>query len=385
MHRRLMPRQINRSPLPKSGHRLTLIVVFARTKKRLCFDEKQGWGGTVRVPWKIRNASRLTGNYLAFVQNKMLGLFKAEMAGKHIVFACDFHGITGATIAIARIANLLANKYRVSFAADPFSDYNVMLEKKVVIIPFKSLKKNKFDLYVCDGHMGLSFFSWLAERNRKSLLTIHGVLRKENRLEKVHLASKSHLVGETQFMNHEVDQSRYFVIPNYCEKIIKKRHANNVGIVGRLDDPNKNVPEALSIAKLSDAKEIHLWGGTDSRLPEGRVKYHAWTRNKNRIYDSFDVLISMSKEESMGLTVIEAMSCGIPCVLADIPGFQVYKNCPGVALVQMGDWEAAIGHVNRFLKKKAELKTGLVNHWDGHYSRHAVAEMWFREIEKLTS
>ncbi|HQT69015.1 MAG TPA: glycosyltransferase [Thiobacillus sp.] len=319
------------------------------------------------------------------MQNKMLGLFKAEMAGKHIVFACDFHGITGATIAIARIANLLANKYRVSFAADPFSDYNVMLEKKVVIIPFKSLKKNKFDLYVCDGHMGLSFFSWLAERNRKSLLTIHGVLRKENRLEKVHLASKSHLVGETQFMNHEVDQSRYFVIPNYCEKIIKKRHANNVGIVGRLDDPNKNVPEALSIAKLSDAKEIHLWGGTDSRLPEGRVKYHAWTRNKNRIYDSFDVLISMSKEESMGLTVIEAMSCGIPCVLADIPGFQVYKNCPGVALVQMGDWEAAIGHVNRFLKKKAELKTGLVNHWDGHYSRHAVAEMWFREIEKLTS
>ncbi len=324
-------------------------------------------------------------NGLAFMQNRMASLSRTRTAGKTIIFCCNFHGTTGATIAIARIANLLADRYSVSFAAGPFSDYNAMLERKVAIVSPGALERHEYDLYVCDGQVDLSFFSWLAERNRKSLLTIHGVLGKANRLEKVHLASKSHLVGEVQFMHHEVDPSRYFVIPNYCEKITRMRHAGNVGIVGRLDDPNKNVPEALAIAKLSGATEIHLWGGVESFAPQDRVTYHAWTRNKNRIYDSFDVLISMSREESMGLTVIEAMSCGIPCVLADIPGYRVYRDCPGVALVAPGDREGAVEQVNRFLKTQTELEAGLVEYWNRHYSRGAVAETWFREIDALTS
>lgn len=339
----------------------------------------------MRVPWKITNAFRLMRNVLAYIQSKIAVKFKAIPDGKEIVFCCDFHGTTGATIAISGIANLLADKYRVSFVAGPFSDYNAMLGKGVMIVPSRCLEEKEFNLYVCDGHMGLSFFKWLAEHGKRSLLTIHGVLRKENKLEKVYLATKSHLVGEVQFVHHEVDKSRYFVIPNYCEKIRKKNHTNNVGIVGRLDDPNKNVSAALAIARLSDAREIHLWGGVDTRTSDAREKYHAWTRDKNRIYDSFDVLISMSKEESMGLTVIEAMSCGIPCVLADIPGFQVYKDCPGVALVPLGELNVAIQQVNDFLKTQPELKSRLVEYWEERYSQRAVAEKWYMEIEALTS
>lgn len=319
------------------------------------------------------------------MQNKISGMFRTGVAGKRIVFSCDFHGITGATIAIARIANLLATKYSVSFVAGPFSNYNSMLDKRVAIVPQEYLDKYEYDLYICDGHTDFPFFFRLAEQNKKCLISIHGILRKENKLEKVHLASKSHLVSQVQFMHHKVDRSRYFVIPNYCEKIGKTSNTNNVGIVGRLDDPNKNIAEALAIAKLSDASEIHLWGGVDTKTTGGRVKYHAWARNKNNIYDSFDVLISMSKEESMGLTVIEAMSCGIPCVLADIPGFHIYANCPGVILVPMGDWDMAVEYVNLFLKTKSDLKAELVEYWDKYYSEHAVAEMWFREIETLIS
>jgi glycosyltransferase involved in cell wall biosynthesis len=337
----------------------------------------------MRVPWKVKNAFRLLRNFLYYLQRKIAGIFSAGGTKKKIVFRCEFQGITGATIAISRIANLLASKYHVSFIAGPFSDYNPMLGKGVAIAPQSSLYRHKYDLYVCDGHSDLPFFIWLAEQNKKSLLTIHGVLREENKLEKVHLASKSHLVSEIQFMHHEVDRSRYFVIPNYCEKIVKKTLTNNVGIVGRVDDPNKNVAEALAIAKLSDATEIHLWGGAETSAADGRVKYHAWASNKNKIYDSFDVLISMSKEESMGMTIVEAMSCGIPCVLSDIPGFQIYRNCPGVAIVPMGDWGVAVGNVNRFLKTKSELKAGLIHYWEKNYSECAVAESWFKEVEAL--
>lgn len=313
----------------------------------------------------------------------MANLLGKGNSNKKIVFICDFHGITGATIAIARTANLLAAKYQVSFIARPFSDFNPMLGRSVAIAAPASLGKHEYDLYICDGHNDIPLFVRLAEQNKKCLLTIHGVLRKENKLEKVHLATKSHLVSEIQFMHHDVDKSRYFVIPNYCEKIEKTTETNNVGIVGRVTDPNKNVAEALAIAKLSDASDIHIWGGSDSSAVAGRVKYHAWASNKNKIYDSFDVLISMSKEESMGMTIVEAMSCGIPCVLGDIPGFQIYKDCPGVAIVPMGDWDAAVEYVNRFLKMKSELKVGLVECWDEKYSERAVSGMWFKQIDAL--
>lgn len=258
-----------------------------------------------------------------------------------------------------------------------------MLGKGVVVVSPRCLDKNEYDLYICDGHTNLPFCYMLVEKNKKFIISYHGIIRRENNLKKVYLATKSHLVSEVQFTNHDVEKSRYFVIPNYCEKIGKTKVTNNVGIVGRIDDPKKNVAEALSIAKLSDASEIHLWGGVESKPADGRIRYHSWSRNKEKIYNSFDVLISMSKEESMGLTVIEAMSCGIPCVLADIPGFQIYKGCPGIALVAFGDWDEAVKTVNDFLKEKSKLKAGLVEHWDKNYSEKAVSARWFREIEAL--
>lgn len=320
-------------------------------------------------------------NFFHFLEHKSTSLFRKDNNNKKIVFICGFHGITGATIAIARIANLLAAKYQVSFAAGPFSDYNPMLESSVAIAAPTSPDKHDYDLYICDGHNDIPLFARLAEENKKCLLTVHGVLRKENKLEKVNLATKSHLVGKIQFMHHDVDPTRYFVIPNYCEKIEKTGETHNVGIVGRVTDPNKNVAEALNIAKRSSADEIHIWGG--SGPPDVRVKYHSWASNKNKIYDSFDVLISMSKEESMGMTIVEAMSCGIPCVLGDIPGFQIYKGCPGVAIVPMGDWDEAVECVNRFLRTKSELKAGLIECWHDNYSEQAVAQQWFKEIESL--
>ncbi|WP_018077005.1 glycosyltransferase [Thiobacillus denitrificans] len=337
------------------------------------------------LPWKVRHASRVAQNALAYFKNRMHGAFTAKQGEKTIVFCCKFHGTTGATIAIARIANLFADKYAVCFIASPASDYNPMLGSKVRIASWGMLQKRTFDLYVCDGHMDVAFFSRMAAEGRRSLLTIHGVLGKENKLEKVFLATKSHLVSEIQFMHHEVDPSRYFVIPNYCEKVAKTRHVGNVGVVGRVADPNKNVPEALSIAEASDARMVHVWGGSDSGSAGGRVRYHAWTRRKKKIYDSFDVLVSMSRQESMGLTVIEAMSCGIPCVLSDIPGFRIYKDCPGIALVPLGDKDAAVREVNRFLNADPELGRQMETYWKAHYSRDAVAQKWFKEVRALVS
>jgi glycosyltransferase involved in cell wall biosynthesis len=326
---------------------------------------------------------RLFKNVGHFVKNHISRLFRLAPGNRSIVFNCAFHGITGATIAIARTANLLARRYRVSFVTEPFSDYNAMLSNNVTLVSPAQLAATEYDLYVCDGHTELAVFKQLAERGQKCLITYHGVQRKDNNLQKVYLASKAHLVGEVQFMHHRVDPARYFVIPNYCEPVIKHRLTDNVGIVGRVDDPNKNVVEALKLARRSCASEIHVWGSVDSARLDERVVHHAWGGNKDKIYNSFDVLISMSKEESMGMTVIEAMSCGIPCVLSDIPGFQIYRDCPGVVLVPFGQIDEAVAWLDRFLLIKGELKAPMLEYWQQHYSESVIANRWFEEIDAL--
>lgn len=339
----------------------------------------------MRIPWKIRNAIRITDNACSFINKRVSRLFHTPAGKKRIVFHCAFQGITGATIATARIANLLAKRYQVDFIAGPFSNYQPMLSNRVSVFSPAKLAKTRYDLYVCDGHTDLAVFEQLAAESKKCLITYHGVQRKDNNLEKVYLASKAHLVGEVQFMHHTVDRARYFVIPNYCEPIDKHHQGNNVGIVGRIEDPNKNVAEALMIARQSAASEIHLWGSAESERMDQRVVYHAWSRNKQKIYNTFDVLISMSKEESMGMTVIEAMSCGIPCVLADIPGFQIYRGCPGIALVPLGQIQAAVICVNQFLSSTAAFKEPMMQYWRQHYSESAIAGRWYAEIDGLLS
>lgn len=337
----------------------------------------------MKIPWKVRNSVRLFKNIVYFVKNHISASHSVASNNKSIVFNCAFQGVTGATIAIARTTNLLAKRYRVNFVAGLLSDYNPMLSNNVLLVSIEQLAVKNYDLFVCDGHTDLATFEQLAARGQKCLVTYHGVQRKDNNLRKVYLASKAHLVGEVQFMHHRVDPTRYFVIPNYCEPIIKYKLTNNVGIVGRVDDPNKNVAEALKLARQSSASEIHVWGNADSVKLDDRVTYHAWDGNKTRIYNSFDVLISMSIEESMGMTVIEAMSCGIPCVLSDIPGFQIYRDCPGVALVPLGQIDEAVAWIDRFLLIKGELKVPMFEYWQQHYSESVIASRWFEEIDAL--
>jgi glycosyltransferase involved in cell wall biosynthesis len=51
------------------------------------------------------------------------------------------------------------------------------------------------------------------------------------------------------------------------------------------------------------------------------------------IYNTFDVLINLSKQETFGMVVIEAMSAGLPCLLSSIPAFEQFRGCRGVRFI----------------------------------------------------
>ena len=92
-------------------------------------------------------------------------------------------------------------------------------------------------------------------------------------------------------------------------RIIKTKKTNNVGIVGRLKEPTKNIG-GTEIALKSNANKLHLWGSDKIKSDNSRVIVHSWEKNKIKIYNSFDILINMSyfKEESFGRVIIEALS-----------------------------------------------------------------------------
>ena len=105
----------------------------------------------------------------------------------------------------------------------------------------------------------------------------------------------------------------------------------------------------------------------------------------NEMYDSFDVLISASKYETFGLVVAEALSAGIPCLLADIPTFRsLYSDCEGVILLT-GDHEQDIKNINYLLKNAVELKKPIIQFWEDRFSSEIVQELWFERILKISA
>ena len=73
----------------------------------------------------------------------------------------------------------------------------------------------------------------------------------------------------------------------------------------------------MRIALKSNADCIHLWSLEEDRWNNPRVKVHSWESDKDKIYDSFDVLVFMSLEETFGMVVIEAADPGAIAALLD--------------------------------------------------------------------
>ena len=114
--------------------------------------------------------------------------------------------------------------------------------------------------------------------------------------------------------------------------------------VGRLDD-NKNQIDAVPIAKklkekFGDQFEWYLVGDgpTKNKLLD-EIKKNKLENNliitgyKNNIADYYyhsDVLVSLSKSESYGLAIVEALYCNLPVVIKKIPVSKELINNNGV-------------------------------------------------------
>jgi len=106
-----------------------------------------------------------------------------------------------------------------------------------------------------------------------------------------------------------------------------------IGQVGRLD-PVKGYPNFLEAAALlakerKDVRFVIVGDGPDTYREQlrllsqelGLTERLIWAgarENMPAVYNALDIVCSSSYSEGFGLTVAEAMGCGVPCVVTDV-------------------------------------------------------------------
>ena len=342
-----------------------------------------------RLPWRFTNFINISSNICHFYYKCFVSLLstEAKSSNKNIVFCCGFHGFSGGPIAISAIANLLANRHQVSFVSFPTSNYNKLLNSSVKLITSVDYDA---DIFIADEGCDHNILSLMSSAEGKLIITCHCL--KDRQVgpnsdfiyKSFSYADEIHFVGSVQQVAFNLDKKPR-IIANSCYQVDKTEYGNTAGTVGRLTDPDKNAQLSVAIAEKSELLPFHLWGANQEDFIQKNVVVHSWESDKQKIYNSIDVLVFLSKYETFGLVVIEAMSAGIPCLLSNIPAFQQYRNCPGIELVDLNDTTGADKQLKHLMGNKEALREEMIMHWSANYSNDAVAKQWFEFIEEMVN
>jgi glycosyltransferase involved in cell wall biosynthesis len=304
-----------------------------------------------------------------------------------IEFVCGFHGKSGGPIAIASIANGLAKTFNVSFVLPSTSFYARLLSNEVKFT--RNLDFSK-DVYIVDLSADENLVSQIKVHNKLIILTIHGLRTALHQLNSEHidkmleLVDKVHFVGQVQQDSYQLPIDSFFIIPNSAQAVNKSQTTSNIGVVGNLDEPRKNAVKSVEIGLRSDCEKIHLWSTSKQFSIDPRVIHHSWENDKQKIFDSFDVLVFLSHQETFGLVIAEALSAGIPCVLSKIDAFIPFKSCPGVILVEEAELHIAHTHINQLMQNKESLKPLIQTFFQENFSEAKINQLWCEKVIKLS-
>ncbi|MDP5032085.1 glycosyltransferase family 4 protein [Paraglaciecola sp.] len=314
--------------------------------------------------------------------------FKPRNSHINLYFSCGFHGKSGGPIAIASTANGLANIFSVNFKIHPGSFYCRLLSHTV---RFTQELKLDNDLYFFDLSANIDELKKVKAAGKPTILTIHGLRTALHQLNTDHIdnmlaiADWVHFVGQVQQSSYQLPNEKFFIIPNSAQTVNKSQLTNNIGVVGNLDEPRKNAALSVEAGLSSNCDQIHLWSTSRQFSGDPRVIHHQWENNKEKIFNSFDVLVFLSQQETFGLVVAEALSAGIPCVLSSIEAFMPFKACPGVILIEDNQINDVTAAINRFLIEKESLKPLIQAFFNSHFSREIIEARWADKVAELTS
>lgn len=136
-------------------------------------------------------------------------------------------------------------------------------------------------------------------------------------------------------------------------------------VVGPTDVGWKRIPDALeAVRRLKQLQPVRLVRVAQHPMREAERaagvtdEYHTMLAPPQlaELYRAADVLLCSSDEtEGFGLPVLEAMACGLPCVVTDIPAFRTFASPADYArFVPVGDPARMAAAVAELLESPAE-------------------------------
>lgn len=350
----------------------------------------------IRVPWRVKTAAYRVYQHACSLLSRIHG---KKRSGINISFFCNYQQATGATVAIACIANQLARQHNVDAHIKSLSSFSRQLSIRVR--QYFSIHSLAGKIVFVDIEQENNTVEQLTREGKQVILTCHAFptilhsVPQPKLARNLALSTYIHFVSAYQraeFIRHypEIDiESKSFVIPNFTKKSTKTSSTNSIGIVGLLNREPKNAMRGIQLAQLSNARWIECWGsdkihGLDDPALYSKLRINGWTDNLKKMHSTFDVLLSASRSETFGLVVVEALSAGIPCVLSDIPVYrELYADCKGVVLLS-GNAQQDIQSINHLLEQAQSLKPHITEFWKEHFSNETIRSIWLDKLEQIT-
>ena len=350
-----------------------------------------------RIPWKIQTTAYFIYQYGCSILSR---LTKKRNSGLDISFYCNYQNTTGATVAIAHIANQLSSPHNVDAYIKPYSGYSRQLSLSV---------RQHFSpgsltgrLVFVDIEQENRIIKELLGNDKQVILTCHAFptlshsVPQPKLIKNLELSTQIHFVSAHQrsefiLQYPEIEiESKSFVIANYTRRSAKETTTRNIGIVGHLNRLPKNALKGIQLAQESDAHLIQCWGsdiiyGLDDPHSYPKLRLNGWTNSILKIHKSFDLLLSTSQFETFGLVVAEALSAGIPCVLSDIPVYrELYSGCCGIIFLT-GDDRQDIRSINQLLDQAQSLEKGIIQFWQENFSDHVIKSAWLDKLVQINT
>lgn len=352
----------------------------------------------LRVPWRVKRIAYLLYQHVISWISRIRPNKKNAI---NISFLCNYHAhTTGATVAIACIANSLSKKHNIDAFIKPHSGFSSQFN--LMIKQYWSSDSLNGQIIFVDIEQENAVVEKLLHKGKTVILTchafplqLHGVTQPDL-IKNLKLCSHIHFVSEHQrseFVRQYPDidiETKSFVIPNFTRQNFKKNVTQNIGMIGHLGRVDKNALSGIQLAQQTNAQSVQCWGsyevyGLDKPSSISKLQLNGWCNNLIKMHESFDILLSSSQFETFGLVVVEAMSAGIPCVLSDIPVYrELYSGCKGVIFLT-GDIQKDIEAINQLLEHKDILKSDIINFWHKRFSNVTIESKWLEKITTLSS
>jgi glycosyltransferase involved in cell wall biosynthesis len=220
-------------------------------------------------------------------------------------------------------------------------------------------------------------YSDRSSRNYRCKRSLYGQL---NRL---------HIVAVSQHSQHLIEKSILSKFPittiynavetrvfRPVEAAFESSGSKVVGCVARHWDERKGLSDILKLRELLDESFSILVVGLKPEqlrdLPSGIVGMPATMSPEELagLYSSMDVFFNPSREETFGLTTVEAMACGVPVVLYDVSATrEIQPEITRSGIVEPMDIHAAARQIIDLVERKnSDLKAALIEHVESRFS-----------------